>query len=77
MDAGQFKNFVKAAVIREVSGSGRIGGLALTQSLSDRSPRIREPEMRHALAQEAEARKDVRYGIEVQTRQSYRFTTVY
>jgi len=36
-----------------------------------------EPQMRHALAQEAEARKDVRYGIEVPTRQTYRFTTVY
>jgi len=56
---------------------GRIGGLALTQSLADRSPQIREPEMRHALAQEAEARKDVRSGIEVPARQTYRFTTVY
>jgi hypothetical protein len=75
MDAVQFRDFVKGSAFRTVRGNGRIGGLVLTQTVN-RAPKIREPEMRHALAQEAEARNNVLYGIEVPTRQRYRFTTV-
>jgi len=74
MDAGQFRDFVTASAVRAVSTPGRIGGLVLTQTTANLEPKIREPEMRHAMAQEAESRKDLCYGIEVPTREKFRFT---
>ena len=47
-----------------------LGGLVLTQTLN-RTPKIREPEMRHALAQEAEIWNNILYGIEAPTREKY------
>lgn len=64
-----------AVAVRAVSTPGRIGRLALTQTYANFQPKIREPEMRHAMAQEAELRKDIAYGIEVPTREKFRFTS--
>jgi hypothetical protein len=76
MDAATFHAFVSAAAARALCGHGKIGRLVLTQTTKNLEPRIREPEMRHALAQEAQSRpEDVFYGIEVPTRKKYRFTT--
>ncbi|HVC95913.1 MAG TPA: hypothetical protein VND64_19645 [Pirellulales bacterium] len=76
MNPNEFRDFVKAASRRAVLCPGRIGGLVLTQTAKNREPRIREPEMRHALAQVAELMGDVYYGIEVPTRGTYRFVPV-
>ena len=54
----------------------RIGRLVLTQATKSKKPepKIREPEMLHAMAQEAERRKTIFYGIEAPTKGSFRFT---
>ena len=76
MDAAAFHAYVKAAAVRAVRAEGRISRLVLTQTTENMEPKIREPEMRHALAQEAESRsEDVFDGVEVPTREKYRFTT--
>ena len=76
MDAAAFYAYVRAAAVRAVRAEGRISRLVLTRTTENLEPKIREPEMRHALAQEAESRsEDVFYGIEVPTRERYRFTT--
>lgn len=76
MDAAAFHAFVRAAAVRAVRAEGRIGRLLLTRVTENLEPKIREPEMRHALAQEAESRtEEILYGVEVPTRVKYRFTT--
>lgn len=73
MDQPAFLSFVAAAARRAVGGT--ISHLVLTQTAQNGEPSLREPEMRHALAQEAEARPEpVHYGIEVPTKEGYRFT---
>lgn len=73
MDQLPFREFVKAAVLRAVPQPRPIGRLTLTQAEKNGEPRLREPEMRHALAQVAEGWTDFYYGIEVPTTESYRF----
>jgi hypothetical protein len=70
-----FEELVAVAASRAVGrlDVGLIGYLVLTQKHRG-TPRIREPEMRHALAQVAEAR-GLHYGIEVPTEKKYRFTS--
>lgn len=76
MDATEFHAFVSASAVRAVRTEGRISRLVVTQKTENLEPKIREPEMRHAMAQEAESRpEEVLYGIEVPTREKYRFTT--
>jgi hypothetical protein len=72
VDQADFVSFVAAAARRAVASDGRIGHLVLTQT-RNLEPKLREPEMRHALAQVAEERS-IYYGIEVPTTQGYRFT---
>ena len=73
MNQADFVSFVAAASRRAVGHA--VGRLLLTQSATNGEPMLREPEMRHALAQEAEARPEpLHYGIEVPTREVYRFT---
>ena len=61
-------SFVAEAAKRAVAVEGRIGTLVLTQTADNLEPNIREPEMRHALAQVAETRPaPLYYGIEVPT----------
>lgn len=74
MTREDFREFVRNAAMRAVAEPNRISRLVLTQTDKKGEPKIREPEMRHALAQEAEARQTVHYGIEVPTRAGYRFT---
>lgn len=75
MNQIDFTAFVAAASKRAVAGGGRIGNLVLTQTTDNLEPKLREPEMRHALAQVAElAAGPVCYGIEVPTKEGYRFT---
>jgi hypothetical protein len=78
MSHDDFLRFVQASVRRTLRRPNRIGGLVLTQVTKSKNPepRIREPEMRHALAQEAEHQKNIFYGIEVPTKGSFRFTLV-
>lgn len=71
MDQQAFQDFVVAAARRASRDFGRIGHLKLTQTYRE-AMRIREPEMRHALAQCAEE-KSCSYGIEVPTEELYRF----
>jgi hypothetical protein len=75
MNQQEFAEFVKAASRRAINKNGQfgqIGQLVLTQKALREEPEIREPEMRHALAQEAESQK-LWYGIEVPTKEKYRF----
>jgi len=67
---------MQGAVRRALKRPNRIGRLVLTQVTKSKNPepRIREPEMRHALAQEAERQKTIFYGIEVPTKGGFRFT---
>lgn len=75
MDAEEFRAFIRASVIRAVRTEGHIGRLVLTRTTDNLEPKIREPEMRHAIAQEAESRgENIHYGIEVPTQEAYRFT---
>ncbi len=73
MTRDDFISFLLAASRRAIRQPGRIGRLVLTQTDGFPNGRLREPEMRHALAQEAEVR-DIPYGIEVPTVGAYRFT---
>lgn len=75
MDREAFDGFVRAAARRAVQDDGKISRLVLTQASENLEPKIREPEMRHALAQVAESRPDIFYGIEAPTREGYRFTS--
>ena len=75
MNAEEFRVFVTAASIRAVWIPGRIGRLVLTRITDNGETILREPEMRHALAQEAESQANIFYGVEVPTRAVYRFTT--
>ena len=74
MNREDFREFVRDASMRAVEEPNSISHLVLTQTNEKGEPKIREPEMRHALAQEAEARTTVHYGIEVPTKEGYRFT---
>jgi len=73
VDQQAFRSFVREAAIRAVRTPHVIGRLVLTQTEPNGEPKLREPEMRHALAQEAEARGDLNSGIEVPTVETYRF----
>ncbi len=72
MNQDKFREFVVAASKQAINPVGKIGHLVLTQTVPTGEPEIREPEMRHALAQEAE-RRLLTYGIEVPTDLKYRF----
>ncbi len=72
MNQDKFREFVVAASKQAINPVGKIGHLVLTQTVPTGEPEIREPEMRHALAQEAE-RRQLTYGIEVPTDLKYRF----
>lgn len=73
MDQRTFRDFVVAAARAATEGSGRIGHLVLTQTYGPKeNPKIREPEMRHALAQCAEC-SGYYYGVEVPTNIKHRF----
>jgi hypothetical protein len=76
MEHRELLSFVRSAVQRALRRPNRIGRLVLTQVTKSKKPepKIREPEMRHALAQEAERQKRVFYGIEAPTKGSFRFT---
>jgi hypothetical protein len=72
VNQADFVSFVAAAARRAVGHT--VGRLVLTRTRKG-EPVLREPEMRHALAQEAEARHEpLHYGIEVPTKEVYRFT---
>lgn len=71
MNYEEFCQFALEAARRSIIESDRIGHLLLTQHRLS-FPKVREPEMRHAFAQEAES-KSVLYGIEVPTIETYRF----
>ena len=73
MDQLAFREFVKSAVLRAVPQPRTIGRLTLTQTERNDEPKLREPEMRHALAQVAEGWTERYYGIEVPTEETYRF----
>ena len=73
VDQATFVSFVAAAAKRAVVTNGRIGHLVLMQATDSLEPKLREPEMRHALSQVAEV-TTVWYGIESPTTQGYRFT---
>ena len=74
MNYGDFGEIAKFATARCITTPGQISHLLLTQHGAN-SPdgRIREPEIRHAFAQECE-RRELYYGIEVPTSLKYRFT---
>jgi len=72
MNESDFLALVDRAVLRVTADIGRIGHLVCTQSRSKNEPTIREPEMRTAFQQEAEA-SGVFYGIEVPTKHTYSF----
>jgi hypothetical protein len=71
MNQEEFTQFVATASRRAIHSNGQIGHLVLTQKIGT-EPEIREPEMRHALAQQAE-NQNLWYGIEVPTKKQYRF----
>jgi hypothetical protein len=73
MKREDFLSFATAAARRATADAGSIGGLYLTSHYRRKDCyRIREPEMRHAFAQEAESIGFL-YGIEVPTNNRYRF----
>jgi hypothetical protein len=73
MDQRTFRDFVVAAARAATEASGQIGHLVLTQTYGPKEkPKIREPEMRHALAQCAEC-SGYYYGVEVPTNIKHRF----
>ena len=68
----EFLEFARGSALRATSSPGRVGHLVLTQTTATSERKLREPELRHALAQEAEARS-LLYGVEVPTFHTYRF----
>jgi hypothetical protein len=72
MTEAEFIEYARAAALRATSNIGQIGHLVCTQAKNPKEPILREPEMRTAFQQEAEAR-EMFYGIEVPTKYPYRF----
>lgn len=75
MNTTTFLDFLRASAVRAADPAGAIGHLRLTQRARGGGDerKLREPEMRHAFALEAEA-QGVVFGIEVPTERKYRFT---
>ena len=73
MTEDDFCGFVDQSVKRATDRIGRVGHLLCTQSANPRERKLREPEMRIAFQQEAEAR-NLFYGIEVPTTYPYRIS---
>ena len=78
MTAEEFLVFVRKTAHRATEHDGRVGNLVCTrtaQTVSRAEPKLREPELRVAMQQEAETCGQF-YGIEVPTRYTYRFTGI-